>query len=127
MSRAFNIGKMDCCLLLTSRASSSARHAMVASEVEADLRASIAADDTDKVETEELIGQLFALNLMHIGWYVRGLRDMLPQCEVFTRPNWDTGRYRASVAGPATPHASLVRWYVAITVSTYPAAVTSKT
>jgi hypothetical protein len=54
--------------------------------VEADLLASIAEDDSEKAATEHLIGRQFALNVTHIGWFTRGVRDMRPFGEVFNRP-----------------------------------------
>ena len=61
-------------------------------EVERDLRDSIAVDDIDKLETEDLIGQLFKLNVTHIGWHLLGGRAMIQKDDVTP----------ASIAGPAT-------------------------
>ena len=54
--------------------------------VRRDLPASIATDDTAKVETLELINILFSLNIAHVGWSVRGVRSMVPKGEVIPRP-----------------------------------------
>ena len=53
--------------------------------VQADLRASVAEDDQDQAAIERLIARLVALNVTHIGWYVRGARAMQAG-EVIPRP-----------------------------------------
>ena len=55
-------------------------------EVERDLRDSIADDDTDKTETLALINRLHLLPLTSIGWYVLGVRSMVPTGEIIERP-----------------------------------------
>jgi hypothetical protein len=91
MIRAFGLTPMDCYLMLViprfrvtvAGGATTWRRA----EVEADLRAALLEDDSDKVATETLIGKLPLLNLTHCGWFTLGARAARPDGELFVRPD----------------------------------------